>query len=56
MAVHLEPSANNVGKGDVWDEVFLVGVVALAALPYVAGLGFYSDDYRFLATMSQADP
>ena len=54
--MHLEPSANNVGKGDVWDEVFLVGVVALAALPYVAGLGFYSDDYRFLATMSQADP
>ena len=37
------------------DGLFLTGITALAAIPYITGLGFYADDYEFLATMSQAE-
>lgn len=46
---------NSVNTGIVRDGLFLSGIVALAAVPYLTGLGFYSDDYAFLATMSSAE-
>ena len=36
------------------DAVFLAAVVALSCLPYVTGLGFYSDDWSFLSALLHA--
>ncbi len=44
-----------IERPDMRDGLFLAGIIALAAVPYLTGLGFYSDDYAFLATMSQAE-
>jgi len=38
------------------DAIFLTCVVALSAAPYLHGLGYYSDDYAHLATLSQVVP
>lgn len=37
------------------DGLFLAVIVALSAVPYVGGLGFYSDDWASLAILSTAD-
>ena len=37
-----------------FDGAFLAALVLLSCAPYVAGLGFYSDDWAFLAMMHQA--
>jgi hypothetical protein len=47
---------DSIKAGIVRDGLFLSGIVALAAIPYLTGLGFYSDDYAFLATMTSAKP
>jgi hypothetical protein len=39
----------------VADSAFLVIVVASSAIPYISGLGFYSDDWPFLAAMTSAE-
>ena len=38
------------------DLLFLTSIVIASALPYIFGLGYYSDDYSYLATMSQTKP
>lgn len=37
------------------DSLFLAAIVVLSCLPYTFGLGLYSDDWTFLATMHGAD-
>jgi hypothetical protein len=37
-------------------EVLLAGLVLVSTVPYVATLGFYSDDWAFLATFHYAQP
>lgn len=37
------------------DSVFLAVVVGLSVIPYVGRLGFYSDDWAFLAVLTTAD-
>src|SRR5262245_32680684 len=37
------------------DSLFLLLIVFISAAPYFRGLGFYSDDWPFLAAMSAAD-
>jgi len=54
--VRVRPSPTSLGNGRVRDGLFLLGIIALTASPYLTGLGFYSDDYEFLATMSKAEP
>jgi hypothetical protein len=34
------------------DCLFLAGLVGLSCSPYITGLGFYSDDWAFLANFS----
>ena len=34
------------------DCVFLFGTILLSALPYLIGLGFYSDDWAYQATLA----
>jgi len=54
--MHGQSVAKPAGGSAVADGVFLVGVTALSAVPYLTGLGFYSDDYAFLATLTQTEP
>jgi hypothetical protein len=56
MSMRGQSIANPAGRSAVPDGLFLVGVTALSAVPYLTGLGFYSDDYAFLATMTQTEP
>lgn len=39
---------------DAWDPALVAVCVVLTALPYIADLGFYNDDWFFLATFANA--
>jgi hypothetical protein len=43
-------------RGQALDCLFLSGAVIFSSLPYVAGLGFYADDWSFLPILVQAKP
>jgi hypothetical protein len=47
----MEPAARRVTSQDC---VFLAGMVALSVVPYVSGLGLYSDDWGFLSGLHNA--
>ncbi|RYD61585.1 MAG: hypothetical protein EOP84_35565, partial [Verrucomicrobiaceae bacterium] len=39
----------DIAKTDRIDRLAILVIVLLSAVPYVTGLGFYSDDWNFLA-------
>ncbi|HSJ12793.1 MAG TPA: hypothetical protein VK939_00165 [Longimicrobiales bacterium] len=42
-------------RASLYDSLFLAVVVALSCLPYVTGLGLYSDDWGLLSTLHNSD-
>jgi hypothetical protein len=47
--------ARAIPRAALHDSVFLAAVTTLSWLPYVAGLGLYSDDWFFIASLHAAD-